>query len=88
MSNIQRASRYKASGWWGALVILGLVLLQVFSQPYIRATLYEAWGNNIQAYRYYRLAGTPNGLARVARQMTPDQIAEAERLARGEVTQP
>jgi hypothetical protein len=88
MSDIQRASRAKRSGWWAVLVVFGLVLLQVFSQPYIRATWHEALGNNVQAYRWYRIAGTPNGLARVARQMTPDQIAEAERLARGQVAQP
>lgn len=51
---------------------------------YIVATMLEAGTppDLVQAYKWFLLAGTPNGQKRVAKKMTPDQIAEAERLAR------
>ena len=54
--------------------------------PYFLATMYEAGVGTardyVQAYKWYFLAKTPNGLARVSKEMTPKQIAEAQRLAK------
>ena len=52
---------------------------------YVLAIMYENGSgvqDYVQAYKWFYLAGTPKGLARVAAHMTPSQIAEAKRVAR------
>jgi hypothetical protein len=64
------------------LVIFGLGLTEMLHDPYMRAIMSESvLQDYVQAYKWFYIAGTPNGRARVARNMSSEQIAEAERMA-------
>jgi hypothetical protein len=77
---------------WHVLVPLAVVVFIVVDigismsrDPYMRGIFYESGigvrQDYVQAYKWFQIAGTPNGQARVASKMTSDQIAEAERHA-------
>jgi hypothetical protein len=78
---------------WHVLVPLALVVFIIFDiglsmsrDHYLRAIFYESVigvrQDYVQAYKWFQIAGTPNGKARVASKMTPEQIVEAENLTR------
>jgi hypothetical protein len=71
---------------WMALAAFATVaaiwLIPILSHPYMRAIFHETIGNNVEAYKLFYIAETPNGRERIASEMTPAEIAEAERLAK------